>query len=84
MPTVQQSGDLRWKSLVLSRRVREHGLSGQHLQETTQAAQERDFARLAVLVRLRATEFGQQLDFSPVEADPQVEEKARCEPAQGD
>src|SRR5438874_2244877 len=55
------------KSVVLSGIAREHGLSGQHLQEATQSAQQCDFARCAAFMGLRAAQFGQQLDFRPVD-----------------
>ncbi len=48
----------------------ENGLGGQHLEEATQTALERDFARGAALMGFPATKFGQQLHFSPVEGDP--------------
>lgn len=63
--------------------VREDGLGRQHLQETTEPAQERAFARLAIFMGLRAAEFGQQWDFGPLEADPQVKQEACSDPGQG-
>ncbi len=62
----------------------QHGLSGQHLGQATQTSHQRDFARLAVFVGLRASQFGQQLHFSPVESDPYLVKKAGCHPSQGD
>ncbi len=80
---MEESGDPGRKSLVFSRVLREGSVGSEHLQETTQSTQERDFARLAIFMRLRAAEFGQQLHFDPVEGDPQVKEKARRDPNQG-
>ena len=75
-----QSGDVGWKALVLSRIAREDGLSGQHLEEATQAAQEGDFAWQAVFMGFPAAQFGQQLHFDPVGSHAQVEEKACHDP----
>ncbi len=61
--------------------AREHGLGRQHLQKSSQTTLERDFAWGAAFMRLRAAELGQQLHLDPVEADAQVKEKARCDPA---
>jgi hypothetical protein len=61
LAALYQSGNLRGKSLLLSRIVREGGLRRQHLKEATQAAQERDFARDAIFMGLRATQLGEQL-----------------------
>ena len=69
---------------MFSRIAREEGLSGQHLEEATQAAPKRHFARRAVFMGFPATQLGQELYFGPVEADAQVEEKACRDPGQGD
>ena len=68
---------------MLSRIAREHGLSGQHLEEPTKSSHERHFAWGAVFMGLRATEFGQQLHLDPFEGDAQVKEKACGDPSQG-
>ena len=69
---------------MVSGRAGEDGLSGQHLPEPSQATVEREFAWGAALMRFPATEFGQQLDFGPLEGHPQVEEKDCGDPGQGD
>ena len=61
--------------------AREHGLRHQHLQEPAQTPLERDFAWGAPFMGLRAAQLGQQLHLDPVEADTQVKEKARRDPA---
>jgi hypothetical protein len=69
---------------MLSRIARQDGLGSQHLEEATESTQERDFARSAIFMRFSATEFGQQLDFGPLEGHPLVEEEACGDPGQGD
>jgi hypothetical protein len=59
----------------------EHGLCRQHLQKPSQTTLERNFAWGAACMRLRAAELSQQLHLDPVEADAQVKEKARRDPA---
>lgn len=46
---------------MLARVVSEYGLHRQHLEQAAEAAHERDFARLPILVRLRGSQFGKQL-----------------------
>jgi hypothetical protein len=60
------------------------GLSGQHLDQATQASHQRDFARLAIFVGLRASQLGQQLHFSPLKGDPHLVEKLGSDPAERD
>jgi hypothetical protein len=60
--------------------AREHGLGRQHLQKPSQPTLERDFARGAAFVRLRAAQLGQQLHLDPVGTNAQVKEKARRDP----
>ncbi len=52
---------------MLARVVSEHGLRRQHLEQAAEAAHERDFARLPILVWLRTSQFGKQLHFHPIE-----------------
>ncbi len=61
----------------------EHGLSGQHVDQAAQATYERDPARLAVFVRLPASEFRQQLHVGPLEGDAHLVEEACGHPCQG-
>jgi hypothetical protein len=61
--------------------AREHRLCRQHLQKPSQTTLERNFAWGAAFMRFPAAELSQQLHFDPVEADAQVKEKARRDPA---
>ena len=69
---------------MLGRIAREHGLGRQHFEETTESAEQGDFARRAVFMGFPTPEFGQQLHFGPCEGHSQVEEKACGDPTQGD
>lgn len=71
---MQQSNNGGWKVLLLSRIAQEDGLSGQHLEEATQAAPQRNFAWRSFGVL--STRPAQQWPFDPVKGDAQVEEKA--------
>ena len=66
---------------MFSRIAREDGLGCQHLQESSQPTLERDFTWGAAFMRFPAAQLGQQLHLNPVEADAQVKEKARRNPA---
>jgi hypothetical protein len=77
---VQESGDVGWKALVLSRIAREDGLSGQHLEKAAQVTLEGDFAWGAACLRFPATELSQQLHLDPVKADAQVKAKGQIPP----
>ena len=60
------------------------GMIGKHLDQATQASHQRDFARLAMCVGLRAAQLGQQLHFRPLKGDPHLVEKAGRDPGKGD
>lgn len=81
---MQKSRDIGRQPLVFRGIATEHGLGRQHRDQATQASHEGNLAGFAVFVRLRASQFGQQLHFGPLEGDAHLVEKACRDPSQRD
>jgi hypothetical protein len=59
----------------------QHSLSDQHVKQAAQPPLQGDFARVAIFMRLRASQFGQQLHLGPVPGFCQARRESQPRPS---